>query len=106
MVVRKMYSNIAEISSANTAAGFFWFSPSTIEWFDARVESRVYDDGKGGRIWVDSIQDHSRPGGPAPREYKLARFDTETMDISRLDVPDGSFRTKDAALAYLIDNLI
>lgn len=105
MVVRKMYSNITEISAANTAAGFFWFSPSTIEWFDARVESRVYDDGKGGRVWVDSIQDHGRDVTPA-REYKLARFDTETMDISRLDVPDGSFRTKDAALAYLIDNLI
>lgn len=104
MTVRKMYSNIEEISAANTKAGFFWFSPSTIEWFDARVESRVYDDGKGGRVWVDSTQDHGRSGGPAPREYKIARFDTETMDISR--PVDGSFRTKDEAEHYLTDNLI
>ena len=103
MTVRKMYSNIAEISAANTTAGFFWFSPSTIEWFDARVESRVYDDGKGGRVWVDSIHDHGRDMTPA-REYKIARFDTETMDISR--PVDGSFRDKTMAEHYLRDNLI
>ena len=104
MTVRKMYSNIEEISAANATAGFFWFSPDTVRFFAGRVESRVYDDGKGGRVWVDSIHDQHRIG--AEREYKIARFNTETMDISRIDVPSGSFRTKQAALDYLTDNLI
>lgn len=106
MTVRKMYSNIAEIKKANAEAGGFWFSPDTLRFFDSRVESRVYDDGKGHRLWVDSIQDHGRAGGPAPREYKIAQFDTEDADITRPDKGPGSFRTAKAAEQYLIDNLI
>ena len=98
------YTNIAEIKKANTAAGRFWFSPATVRCFDGRVESRVYDDGRGHRLWVDSIQDHDRPGGPAPREYKIARFETKTGEIDR--PVNGSFRTKAAAEHYLTDNLL
>lgn len=103
MTVRKMFSNIEEIKKANADSGRFWFSPDTLRFFDGRVESRVYDDGKGHRLWVDSIQDHA---GGQPREYKIASFDVETHDIDRLSVPSGSFRTKAAAEQYLIDNLI
>lgn len=106
MTVRKMYMNIAEISKAAAEAGSYWFSKDTIKFFDGRVESRVYDDGRGGRLWVDSIQDHGRFGGPAPREYKIARFDTDTLEIDRVLEAGHSFRTKAEAEHYLTDNLI
>lgn len=101
---KPLYSNIAQIRKANADAGYYWFS-STLRFFDGKVESRVYDDGQGHRLWVDSIQDHDRPGGPAPREYKIAVFDVETASINR---PEGVgyFRTAREAEHYLIDNLL
>lgn len=106
MTLTSRYTNIDQIKQANADAGFYWFSPSTLRFFDAKVESRVYDDGKGHRLWVDSIQDHGRPGGPAPREYKIAQFDIETADITRPETDKQSFRTAHAAECYLTDNLL
>lgn len=37
----KTYRNITEIKAANKAAGQHWFAPSTLRFFDSRVESKV-----------------------------------------------------------------
>lgn len=103
MSVTTRFTNIAEIKRANADAGKYWFSADTIRFFDGRVESRVYDDGKGGRLWVDSIQDHGRDY-VVPREFKIAKFDTLSHDIDRPVYQ--SFRDKDTAEQYLIDNLL
>jgi hypothetical protein len=100
------YTNIEQIKAANTDAGDFWFSPSTIRFFDGRVESRVYDDGKGHRLWVDSIQDHGRPY-VCPREYKIAQFNVSDADITRPETPGtGTWRTAAEAEQYLTENLL
>jgi hypothetical protein len=105
------YTNIAEINAANKAAGRFWFSPATIEFFDSRVESRVYDEGtsteypKGSRLWVESTKsgfDDTR------REFKLARFNVETADIDRVhrDWVTLRFTNLGDAESYLTDKLL
>lgn len=103
MTVRKMFSNIAEIKKANAEAGKFWFSADTTRFFSAKVHSRVYDDGKGHRLWVDSIQDDV---GGQPREYKIAQFDVETHDIDRPETNPDRWSSADAAELYLTRNLI
>lgn len=106
MTITTRYTNIAEIKKANADAGFYWFSPGTLRFFDGRVESRVYDDGKGHRLWVDSIQDHGR-SRPCPREYKIAQFDVDDADITRPETPGtGTWRTAAEAEQYLTENLL
>jgi hypothetical protein len=81
------FTNIAEIKTANKNAGRFWFSPDTVRHFAARVESRVYDAGTnadyplGSRLWVESTRTFNDG-----REYKIARFNVETSDISYVHV--------------------
>lgn len=100
------YTNIAEITAANKAAGRFWFSADTIAFFNARVESRIYANASGTkRFWVDSIQDKRHPMGPQPREYKIAAFTVATGDIDRvLNTP--AFASAREAERYLTDNLL
>jgi hypothetical protein len=61
------YRNITEVKKANKAAGYFWFSPSTIKHFGVRVETPVMD----GRFWVESARTYDDEG----REYKLVTAD-------------------------------
>lgn len=53
---------INEIKAANKAAGFFYFEPDTMRFFDSRVESPVYPDEKGGAYFVTSEQFHGSQG--------------------------------------------
>lgn len=104
-MIAPRFTNIAQIKAANEEADFYWFSPSTIQFFDARVESRIYDDGKGHRLWVDSIQDHGRDY-VVPRQYKIAQFDVATSDIDRPKTDPDEWASVDEAELYLTRNLI
>ena len=100
------FTNIAEIKRANADAGMYWFSAETSEYFKSKVESRVYDPGaqshdfvEGTRLWVESTRNHD----DTAREYRIARFDVASGDISYVSAQIGQhrglrFRTKAAAV--------
>ena len=99
------YTNIADIKSANKSAGLYWFSPATVRAFKSRVVSRIYDAGvsedypQGSRLWVESTRNYNDSG----REYKIARFNVESHDISYAheNYTTLRFGSKDAAIAAL-----
>jgi hypothetical protein len=94
------FTNIAEIKRANKAAGFYWFSPSTVRTFASRVESRIFDNGRNERLWVESTTNYD----DSAREYKIAVFTVDGSNISWLMTRDYAvlrFRTKNAALEAL-----
>ena len=89
------FTNIAEIKRANTDAGMFWFSAETIKYFGSRVESRIYDPGahshdftEGTRLWVESTRNHD----DTAREYRIARFNVASGDISYVSAQIGQHR--------------
>ena len=65
----RTYRNVEEIREANAAAGLFFFSPSTMRFFDSRVGSRVY----GGRYFVTS----ERFSEASPRLYTVRRAEDD-----------------------------
>lgn len=99
------FTNIADIKSANKAAGWYWFSPDTVHAFKSRVETRIYDAGtsidypQGSRLWVESTRNYNDRG----REHKIARFNVETSDISytHVDYQTLRFSTKRIAIKTL-----
>jgi hypothetical protein len=67
------------IRQANKDAGQFWFSPSTLRFFDS-VAGRDVHQGPGGVFFVSSEQFDAR----SPRLYSVREFDPETAKISTL----------------------
>lgn len=56
------FKTMAEVKRANKAAGYFWFSPATMQFFAGRVEGEL----KGGRYFVSSERN-----GEEPRRYTV-----------------------------------
>jgi len=105
------HTNIGQIKKANEEKGFYWFSPETLRSFKALVESRVYEtkpsyeNPKGARVWVESMRNADDTG----REFKVARFDVLTGDISYERGCHGAiitFVTKKSIQEYLECNLL
>lgn len=61
------FRTIDEIKDANRARGHFFFSHSTMRFFDSRVEAGLY----GGRYFITSEQFHASDGTSAPRKYTI-----------------------------------
>lgn len=87
------FKNIAEIKRANRAGGHYWFSPDTIRFFGAKVETPVI----GGFYWVESTDNYDN----TRREF-LAVGASPTGDISYLRGGER-FTTKEQALAVIND---
>jgi len=89
---------MAEVMVANERAGQFWFSPSTMRWFQSRVESELID----GRYFVTSEQ---QPMGyeddePHPRLFTVRVVSDKGAHIETV----GEFQqhaTMDDALAAI-----
>ena len=60
-----MFKNINEIKKANKEAGYHYWEPSTVRFFQGKTLPEVY----GGRYFVDSIQP---PHGPRQYAVKAA----------------------------------
>ena len=64
----KTFRTIAEISYANTNAGWHWFSPDTLRFFDCRVRDDWVLPVSGGALFVSSEK------GPSEvRRYSIRR---------------------------------
>lgn len=104
------FTNIGDIRRANKRAGLYWFSPSAIAAFGARVESRIYDEGvsedypEGSRVWVESRRNHDFTS----REHLIARFNVQTGDISyaHIDYKTLVFGSAKEAEKYITDHLV
>lgn len=70
---------IVEIKMLNKAAGKRYFNPSTMRFFDSKVERTVYE-GPGGVYFLTSEQYHGS-GGDAPRRWTVRVFDPPTGEI-------------------------
>jgi hypothetical protein len=71
--------NITAIKHANKTAGKHYFEPGTMQFFDSRVLSYVYQ-GPGGVYFVTSEQFHGSTGSK-PRAFTVRRFNPETAAI-------------------------
>lgn len=80
-----MYKTIADIRSANDAAGEFWFSPDTLRFFDGRVLAGVI----GGNLFITS----ERYDMDSPRAYTVRRAHA-----------DGSIDTVGEFMGYVTAN--
>lgn len=73
-----MFKRMSEIKAANRAAGYFFFSPDTMRFFNSRVETGVI----GGRYFITSEQYDEN----SPREYTARRAnDDGTVETVRVD---------------------
>lgn len=80
------FQNVAQIRAANRDAGQFFFEPSSMRFFNSRVEGRnVY----GGRYFITSEQFTGSDGVSAPRRFTL-----------REAFADGSINTVGEFQAY------
>lgn len=71
------YRTIADIKLANKAAGHFFFSKETLDWFSSIVEPGVY----GGRYFVTSERDESGIVWGGKRRWSVRRAnDDGTID--------------------------
>jgi len=68
---------LAEIRAANKAAGFYFFEPATLRFFDSRILRAVYQ-GPGGVYFITSEQFHGSGGYTAPRKHTVRKFNPET----------------------------
>jgi hypothetical protein len=102
------YTTLGEIKRANAAAGYFWWSTTTVKTYRPKLESAIYveqpreDYPKGSRSWVESTRDYTGDS----REYKLVRFNCENGDVSYIRDGDRNicrFPTRRAALDELRD---
>jgi hypothetical protein len=73
---------IGAIRAANKNAGFYYFEPSAMRFFDSKIEPRVYQ-GDGGIFFVTSEQFHGSDGRSAPRKWSVCKFNPETGDVDR-----------------------
>jgi hypothetical protein len=90
-----MYNTIAAIKRANKASGQYWFSPSTMRFFNSEIETNVLY----GRYFITS----ERMNLDMPKQYSI-RCVEEDCGIDTIG-KRGEFSTKNDAIAYL-DKLI
>ena len=63
---------------ANASAGYHWFDPSSMRFFDSRLGRTVYSAGAGaGQFFVSS----ERFDYTTPRMYTVRRFDPQTSQV-------------------------
>jgi hypothetical protein len=71
--------DIDDIKMRNHAAGFYFFEPATLRFFDSRTLSEVYQ-GPGGVFFVTSERFHGSTY-TGPRLYTVRKFNPVTADI-------------------------
>ncbi len=71
---------IEEIKQSHAEAGYCFFSPNHLRFFNTRVLPKVYE-GPGGVYFITS-EEYVSPDEWAPvRKYTVRQFDPETRDI-------------------------
>lgn len=73
---------MADIRSANKAAGHHWFDPSSMRFFNTIVSRSVYQ-GPGGVFFVSSEQFVGSQGAD-PRKYTVRTFDPANGHVGTL----------------------
>jgi hypothetical protein len=71
---------IEQIKQANAEAGFCFFGPNHLRFFNTRVLPKVYE-GPGGVYFITSEEFVSPDGWAPERKYTVRQFDPETGDI-------------------------
>jgi hypothetical protein len=71
---------IEQVQQANTEAGYCFFSPSQLRFFNTRVLPKVYE-GPGGVYFITSERFVSSDERVPGRKYTVRQFDPETGDI-------------------------
>jgi hypothetical protein len=71
---------ITAIRDADHRAGRFFFSPSTMKFFNSRILPTVYQ-GPGGIYFITSEQFRGSNGVSDPRKYTVRQFIPEPVDI-------------------------
>jgi hypothetical protein len=89
------FASMAEVKAANRAAGYYWFSPDTMKFFDSRVETGVI----GGRFFVTS----EIPPDVGRRRYTI-REALDDGSITTVGITCG-YVTKVAARQAIIERL-
>lgn len=67
------FTSIEGVKAANARAGYHFFEPSAMRFFDSRICPTLY----GGRYFVTSEQFHGSNGHSEPRRYSIreAQYD-------------------------------
>lgn len=72
---------IADVRSANRAAGFHWFDPAALRWFRSRVHAATYQT-PSGCLFVSSEQYVAYdPYRCEPRKFTVRRFTESTGEV-------------------------
>ncbi len=87
-----MFNNMQEIIDANKAIGNYWFSPSTMEVFESKIESQVIC----GRYFITSEitfdgKKHVFSARKASDEGRITTVDiekTDTFEEMKLKISD------------------
>ena len=95
-----MTTTISQLKSRNRAAGYHFFEPATMRFFDSRIERNVWTVGNG-HAFITSEQF----GANTPRLY-TARFMEYSGDVNEFA---GSkfqqFSSKAAAMSFIVETI-
>lgn len=92
---------IGDIRRANDDAGYFYFSPETMDFFSSRVYPELYKDVEENKIYfVTSEKDGMT--ATAKRRYSVRVFDVATSDVETVGEYGGYDDLEDAQEAAMI----
>lgn len=94
----KLTSN-AQMRVRNTAAGYHWFKPDTLAFFEGRIESDSNEYG----LFISSEQFVSFRSGAEPRMYSVRQFRHDTGQVETIGEFQAYRKLRDAREA--IDEL-
>lgn len=89
------FDSIAEVKARNKESGRFFFSTSTMRFFDSHIGRKLY----GGRFFITSERFHGSNGWSAPREYTIreAHYDGNIDTVGEF----GAFANRKVAEAAI-----
>ncbi len=72
---------ITEIKQRNRAAGFYFFEPATMRFFDSRVVPGTYTSKNGELVYFITSEQFHGSAGSEPRKFTVRQFNIKTADI-------------------------
>ena len=93
------FVNMGQVREANHDRGNYWFSASSMRFFDSRVET----DPIRGRCFISSERFHGSRGNSGPRLYTV-RIVSDDGAVSTAAPGFQAFESRADAINWVIDN--
>jgi hypothetical protein len=84
---------IADVRAKNKAIGQYWFEPSTMRFFNSKIETGLY----GNKYFVTSERFEISPEYPKKYSVRIAKPDGSIDTIGE----HGEFKTKEDAIEHI-----